>query len=252
MNSLLQDIRYAVRGMAQNPGFAAAVILTLAMGIGANTTLFSLVNAILFRPPPVERPSELVSVFTEDIDVGPYGASSYLDYLDFRDRSVNLVGLAAYAFALVSVMAPGGARRENCMLVSANYFDVIGMVPHAGRFFDTPGEDFDSEPVAVLGHDTWRSNYGGDAELIGRPVTVNGQILTIIGVAPAGFTGTERRAAAGLWVPITMERQLIRASYSRLDRGSPWLSLIGRLKPESTTAVFQRSVFNTPSDTAIR
>jgi macrolide transport system ATP-binding/permease protein len=237
MSFLLQDLRYTVRSLAQKPGFTAAVILTLSLGIGANTTLFSLINAVLLRPPAIERPDEIVELFTGDYDGRRYGASSYLDYLDFRERIEGLTGIVAYAVTPVSMMSDGATSRESCMLTTPNYFSVLGITPHLGRFFDSEvSGDFEADPVAVIGYGIWQRVYGGNSEIIGRSITLNGQILTVIGVAPPGFSGTDRGAAAALWAPLGLERQLTRASYSRLDRGSPWLRLLGRLKA-GTSAV---------------
>lgn len=237
MNSLLQDLRYTVRSLTQKPGFTAAVILTLSLGIGANTTLFSLINAVLLRPPDIERPDEIVELFTGDYDGREYGASSYLDYLDFRERITGLTGLLAYAVTPVSMMSDGATSRESCMLTTPNYFSVLGIMPHLGRFFDSEvSGDFAADPVAVIGYGIWQRIYGGNSDIIGRSITLNGQVLTVIGVAPPGFSGTDRGAAAALWAPLGLERQLTRAPYSRLDRGSPWLQLLGRLK-SGTSAV---------------
>ncbi len=174
MRNLWQDLRYGARMLLKQPGFTLIAVVTLALGIGANSTIFSLVNALLLRPLPVERPDQLAAVFTSDYSSGDYGASSYPDYVDFRDRNEVFSGLVAYQPRPFSLSVDGVNERAFGEVVSGNYFSVLGVKPALGRGFlleedRTPG----ARPVVVISHKLWQgrcwpagSRLGGRRRLI--------------------------------------------------------------------------------------
>lgn len=234
MRILWSDTIFAVRMLRKAPGFTAVAVLSLALGIGANTAIFSLVNAILLRPLPVSEPGRLVAVFPVS-QSSEVRAFSYPAYVDFRDRNDVFSGLFVTRFAPVSLSREGANERVWGYLVSGNYFDVLGVAAARGRTF-APEEDRTplTHPVAVLSHGCWQRRFGGDSSLIGRDITLNNQRFRVIGIMPAGFTGTEVAFAPELWVPTMMQEWI--------EPGNPWLErrtthnlfAIGRLKPGVT------------------
>ncbi|MBO0801399.1 MAG: ABC transporter permease, partial [Blastocatellia bacterium] len=238
MQTLLQDLLYGARILRKRPGFTLIAVITLALGIGANTAIFSLVNTALLRPLPVDQPDRLVSlnlVMSKGIQTFP--VFSYPNYRDFRDRNKLLSGMLAYKLAPVSLSKDGLNERVFGYLASGNYFDVLGVRPALGRFF-TPADDRKpgAHPVAVLTYDCWRKRFAGNPQIIGKTVIVNARDFTIIGVAPAGFYGTEISIRPELWFPIMMQAQ-IDARESDLDvRDDAAYCVQGRLKPGVTMA----------------
>ena len=234
---LAADLRYALRMMRTSPGLAAVVIVTLALGIGANTALFSLVNALLLRPLPVAHPDEVASLFTSDYSGPRFGATSYPDYVDFRDHARAFSGLVAYGLTPLSLDAGGAAVRLFGETVSGNYFDVIGVAPALGRGF-LPEEDQPSSgrAVVVIGDALWRRQFGGDPNAVGKSVSLNGQPFTIVGVAPPGYAGLTRGVRADLWVPLSMQPVAVPGSTALINRGSRSLFVVGRLARGTTVA----------------
>ena len=230
MDTLRQDVRQAARLLVKHPGFTAVAVLSLALGIGANTAIFSLVNALLLRPMAVARPSEIVSVFTSDFSGPRYGASSYPDYLDFR-RVDALSGLAAWAPTPVALAAGSESQRMFAEAVSANYFDVLGVRPVLGRGF-VPEEDAGPHAVVVLAHGVWQRVFAGDAGIIGRSVTLNGTPFQVIGVAPPEYVGALRGLAMDLWLPLAMQDVARTGRTGLTNRGNRGLFLTGRLEPQ--------------------
>ena len=240
MRTLLRDMRYAARMLLKAPGFTAVAVVSLALGIGANAAIFSFVNAVLLKPPPVAEPGRLVYVFG-GTRADPYSVSSYPDYVDYRDRNEVFTGLAAYAGITVSL--GGGEQPEmiSGLIVTGNYFDVLGVRARVGRTFlpeedKTPG----THPVLVIGHALWQSRFAGDPNVIGRKLLLNGQPFTVVGVAPAGFNGVEMGRTNEIYVPMAMQALVRppRGGYSGemnpdllSKRGPRWLAMVGRLKP---------------------
>ena len=248
-NDFVSDIRFALRTLRRNPVFALVAVLTLALGIGANTTIFSVVNAVLLREPPaVREPDRLVQVYTSDYSGPRYGASSYADYLDFRSGVSGLSGLAAFAPSPINFSTGGEASRIWGEEVSGNYFTVLGVVPALGRTF---APDVDraqgAEPVAVISYAFWQRGFGADSGAVGREVRVNGYPFTVIGVAPPRFSGSIRGVQADIWVPYVMrgllspERTREGSGVDLMQRGDRGLSIIGRLGPGATLATAQAS-----------
>src|SRR5215813_1492505 len=234
METLFHDLRFGVRRLIKTPGFALIAILSLALGIGANTAVFSLVNIILFRPLPVSNPEEVFSVSVIGKD-GQFAAFSYPNYLDFRDRNEVLSGLLASRFMGLSLSRNGNNEKIWGNLVSGNYFDVLGVKPALGRTF-LPEEDKTrlSHPVAVISYSLWQTRFGGDRSVIDSEVLINGRKFKVIGVAPAGFKGTEFIYTPEIYVPFAMQKW-IEPENDYLDkRGSQNLFAVGRIKPGVT------------------
>jgi len=231
METLFHDLRFGVRRLIKTPGFAIIAILSLALGIGANTAIFSLVNMILFRPLPVADPEQVVSVSPVGKD-GQLAAFSYPNYLDFRDRNEVLSGLLAYRFTVLSLSRNGNNEKAWGYLVSGNYFDVLGVKPTLGRTF-LPEEDKTrlSHPVAVISHSLWQTRFGGDPSVIDSDVLINGKKFKVIGVAPAGFKGTEVIYTPEIYAPFAMQKWIEPESDYLDRRGSQNLFAVGRIKP---------------------
>jgi len=240
IEDLWQDLRFGARMLLKTPGFTLMAVLTLSLGIGANTAIFSVVNMFLFRPLPVERPNELASIFAGDHP----GFHSYPRYIDLRDYNNVFSGLAAHKIATVAIseeerpsgvsdQLPDAIRGE---IVSGNYFDVLGVRTVLGRSF-TPEEDRapNARPVVVLSHGLWQRRFHSDPKVVGRDIYLNSQSFTVIGVAPPTFIGTEFGPAMDFWASIMMQAQLGGNTewFKEPDRSAD-LSVIGRLKPGVT------------------
>jgi predicted permease len=232
-----QDLRYASRTLRRSPGFTLVAVLSLALGIGANTAVFSILNSMILRPLPVEAPERLVFL------MGGRGAtSSFPNYLDLRDRNSTLSGLAAYRVSPVGIDTDAGPRRLWGYLVTGNYFDLLGVRPLLGRFFhaeeDTrPGQ----APLAVLSYGAWQSRFAADLAIVGKTVRINKLPYTVVGVAPREFFGTELIFSPDLWVPMMMQPQI--EGHSWLENRSTFnCMVIGRMKPGVTLGQAQGNV----------
>ena len=240
MEKLLQDIRFGVRQLLKKPGFAALAITSMALGIGANTSIFSLIDTVLLRPLAVHEPAQLRQVYGTLHNGVDITLQSYLNYKDYRDRNTVMSGMIAYRVTVSSLSHGGANERIWGYLVSGNYFDVLGVKPALGRAFrpeedQTPG----AHPVAVLSHGCWERRFGSDPAIIGQTVHFNGKPFTVIGVAPKGFIGTEIAYAPEMFVPMMMARE-IEPGATWLDRRtSDNLFMVGRLKPGISEAQAQ-------------
>ena len=230
MDSLIKDIRYAIRGLIKRPGFVAIAVVTLALGIGANTAIFSLVNTVLLRSLPVDSPSEIVSVAVRGKD-DSISAFSYPNYKDFRDRNEVLDGLLVYRFVPLSLSRGGVNERLWAYEVSGNYFDVLNVKAIHGRTF-LPEEDKTplSHPVVVLSYDAWQRRFGGDPNLVGRDLLINNHQFRVIGIAPEGFKGTEFVYSPEIWLPAAMMGWAEPGASWLDDRSTRNFFGIGRLK----------------------
>src|SRR6185369_12701908 len=248
MDSLIKDIRYAVRGLLKRPGFTAIAVLTLALGIGANTAIFSVVNATLLRIPPVTDPDRLVYVFN-----GPTGSVfSYPDYATLRDQNSVFDGLIAWGGISASLNSNDQTDLVTGAIVSGNFFDVIGVHAQLGRVITTEDDKTPgAHPVAVISQGLWQTRFAGDANIVGRQLVLNGNKFTVIGVLPAGFDGLQLGITRDLYVPMMMQATMRppRAGYSgELNpdllqvRGNRWLFSVGRLKPGVSPAQAQNSL----------
>ncbi|HET9532122.1 MAG TPA: ABC transporter permease [Blastocatellia bacterium] len=231
-----QDLQYALRVLRRSPGFTAVAVLTLALGIGANTAIFSLINSILLRPLNVADPSHLVTVSMLDGQGSGLGLFSYPNYKDFRDKNEVLAGLAAHRFAPMSLSRGDNTERVWGYLVSGNYFDLLGVKASLGRTF-SPEEDHTpgAHPVVVLSNGCFERRFGGDPAIVGQTITLNGHQFTVIGIAPEGFTGTERIFTPEIWAPSMMESWIDPGAGGLEQRGSSQWFTVGRLKPGVST-----------------
>jgi predicted permease len=229
--SLIEDLGFAVRTLWKRPTFTAAAVISLGLGIGANTAIFSVVNSLLFRPLNVAEQDRVVSVYTSQVGGNRYGNTSYLDYLDYRDRNGVFEGLAAQTFA---PMAVGGNRAPQVavgQLVSSNYFQVLGVTPILGRaFLSEEGEKFGADAVAILSHTGWQRLFDSDPDVLGRVVRINDRPFHVVGVAPPGFTGLSPVVEPVLWAPLSMFEEALPYTPNVRSRVDPWLQLVGRLE----------------------
>jgi len=231
MDRFILDLRLAFRRLRQNPTFSAVAVITLALGIGANTAIFSIINAALLRPLPVARGSEIVSL-NQKMGGGEVPTLSYPNYRDFRDRNTVLSGLMAYRFLPASLGLPGNNQRLWGYLVTGNYFDVLGVGAVRGRVIHAdddvrPG----GHPVAVISWPCWQKHFGGDATVVGRTVKINGMDFTILGVTPQGFFGTELFFKPDIFFPSMMQKQLEGGNGYLESRNAGNFLAAGRLKP---------------------
>jgi predicted permease len=236
---LATDVRYAVRALWRAPVFTTVAIASLAFGIGANAAIFSVVNALFFKPLPGERPDRLVSIAR-----GPgFPGNSYPDYRDVRDRNTVLSSVSALRFSPMNLEVDNHPRRTWGLLVSGNYFEMLGVRAALGRTL-APADDRSpgKEPVVVLSDGYWRAAFGADAGVVGRIVRVNGLPFTVLGVMPATFRGTERLFVPDVWVPISM--------VGHIESGNDWLErrhthnvfLVGRLRDGVSSAAAEASL----------
>lgn len=236
-----RDVRLGVRQLLHQPGFAAAAILSLALGIGLNTTLFSIVNAVLLRGGPIEDPDRLVEIYTGLSKDFPQLTTSYPDFLDIQSGAPSLAGLAGNSYVRGILSTGERPTLVTGEAVTANYFELLGIAPATGRGFradenGAPG----ASPVVVLSHGLWQRQFGARPDIVGQAVTISGLGYTVIGVSPASFTGTLPGIPTEFWVPLAMVEQLVfsgvqantdkNPGQTRLDRrGTRWLFVKGRL-----------------------
>ena len=237
MSTLWQDLRYSARMLAKKPGFTLIAVLTLALGIGANLTIFSFVDTFFLRPIPAREPNQLANV--EGTHNGrPYAYFAYPAYIHYRDHNKSFEALAAhYSTAPLNMVIEGDARVTNGAVVSANYFSMLGIQPHLGRFF-LPEEDTapDRNPVVVISYNLWRRRFGGDQSVLGKGLLLNGNACQIIGVAPPDFPGVLAGFPNEFWLPTMMLRLGYRGCDSITDADCTPLSFLGRLAPGRTLA----------------
>ncbi len=242
MENLVRDLRHGLRQLARRPGFAAAAIASLALGVGLNTTLFSIVNAVLLRDTPIERPDRLVEIYSGISDDLPHLTSSYPDFLSIREGAPAFADLAAHALA--RGILSGGAGKPVLVtgeLVTANYFPLLGVRPALGRGF-LPEENVaeGASPVMVLSHGLWQRRFGGRPDVLGQTLQVSGVTYTVVGVAPRDFGGTIPGLTPEFWTPLMMvDRLNFSGIQANMDdqpdvprirnRGMRWLFVKGRL-----------------------
>jgi putative ABC transport system permease protein len=239
MNGLLQDFRYALRQLRKSPGFAAVAIITLALGIGANTAIFTLLDQALLRPLPVPDADRLTVLQFSGSDRGHVSSRaddsfyfSFPMYKDLRDRNSVFSGVIATDAAEVGMQWREQPEIAQAELVSGNYFDVLGVQPELGRVF-VAADDVtdDANPVAVLSYNYFMRRFGGDRSIVGRSVGINGHPFTIVGVARQGFHSVVMGDTPGLFVPMTMKAEVMPGLKDLEDRRSKWLNIIGKVKP---------------------
>ncbi len=243
METLRQDIGFAFRTLRKSPGFTAVAALTIALGIGATTTIFSVANAVLFRAPAGVRDHDrLVTAHRIAQDGSSFHAFSWPNYADYRDGDNGLSGLAAFRTQMLSLARNEEPQISLGFLVSHNYFDVLGTRPAFGRFF-VADEGEISEPtlVAVMGHRLWQRTFDGDSSVIGQTIIVNRSPFTIIGVAEEGFSGHATLMDVGLFVPLNTLQALGRRGDLTV-REQVSLELVGRLQNGVTVQQAQQAM----------
>ena len=230
MSTLLADVRYAVRSLLKSPGLTAAAVLSLGLGIGANTTIFTWVQAVLFRPIPVAADPGTIRIAAMENREGQSRSWSYPNWQDFSQR-VTQMRVVAQDDQTFSIAVDDTAERAWGALVSGNYFDVMGVRPAAGRLFTaeddvTPG----GHPVAVISYAYWQRRFSGDASVVNKQVLINNAPITVVGVAPEGFIGSFLGVASSAWVPMAMQREMMGGDRMN-QRGNGWMQSLVRLKP---------------------
>jgi putative ABC transport system permease protein len=250
MIGLLQDLRYAVRQLRKSPGFAAVAIITLALGIGANTAIFSLLDQALLRSLPVKEPNRLALLRYSGSESGHSSSRgddhlyfSYPMYRDLRDRSSVFSGVIATGYAQVGVEWHNQPELADAELVSGNYFDVLGVQASLGRLI-VPSDDVAQEasPLVVLSFDYWQRRFGSDPRVINQSISINAHPFTIIGVAQPGFRSVAAGDNPGIFVPASMKREITPGRDDVEDRRSRWLNIIGRLEPGLTSQQAQAGI----------
>lgn len=244
---LKRDLIYTVRVLFRNKGFTAVAVLSLALGIGANAFLFSILNSLILKPLPVDHPESLVFVETKQ----GFPSHSFPDYKELRDRNQTFSGLLGYRIAPMELESHEGVQRIWGYLVTGNYFDVLGIHPALGHFFNqqddlNPG----ASPYAVLSYSCWVQRFGSDPGIIGKTIRINRSPYTVFGVAPSSFHGTELFYWPDVWVPMMQQAQI--------EPGNPWLEdrkkintwIIGRVKPGITSARALEDVNSIANDLA--
>jgi predicted permease len=240
MDTLWQDIRYGWRMLAKSPGFTVVAVLTLALGIGANTGIFSVMRQVLLQRLPVPHPEQLVLLYapgvrsghTESDEVDGSESFSYPMYKDLRDQNTVFAGLAAMANSHVSVAFRGQTERASAEIVSGNYFETLGVHPALGRLLlpaDAAAEG--SNAVVALGHGYWKKHFGGDPSVLNQSLLVDNKVMTIVGVVQPGFDGIQLGHVPDLYIPVTMKAVMTPAWNGLNDHRNYWIKVIGRLKP---------------------
>src|SRR5215216_3086488 len=234
IDTILNDLRYGAKMLWKSKGVTIVAVVSLAIGIGANSAIFSLVNSILLRPRPVSHPEQLVELYVGKGD-HPYETTSYPSYLELRDRNEVFSGLAAYGIDQFKLGTAEGVEQIWAETVSGNYFDVLGVAAQKGRTFVSeedlvPGQ----KPVAVISHSLWQRRFNSDPDLVGKIVTINDQPLTVVGIAPPQYTGMIRGLGIDLWIPTMTKTLLDPRGEKLLSRGNRHFILVGRLKPDAS------------------
>jgi predicted permease len=234
VHTLLQDLRFGCRLLWRSPGFTSVAVLTLGLGIGANTTIFSWINSVLLTPIPGASDAGRLVSFSQTFQ-GSRFSLSYPDYVDYRTATTLLSGIAAREDLALHVSVDGVPERAWGELVSANFFDVLGVRATLGRTF-LPEEDRSprAAPVTVISHGFWQRRFGGDPGVVNRRVDINGHPFTVVGVTPHGFQGSMTALAYDVWVPMMMQPVVMPGADRLPQRDNHWLSAFGRLAPGAT------------------
>ena len=234
METLLRDLRYGIRSLLKRPGFTAVTIIILALGIGANTTVFSLMDAVLLRSLPVRNANEIVEIATRTTGGGLHPDFSYPLYAAMRESNSELAGMIAYADSSFGLSAGDQTERLRGEYVSANYFDVLGVRPSTGFTFTRDDERPGAQQVAVISYALWNRRFGGDPSVVQKTIALNGRTFSVIGVAPRTFSGLVRGMGADVWITLPHVAELENSPERMTSVTSSWLALVGRLKPQFT------------------
>src|SRR5436189_5206320 len=228
----MNDLKFALRQLLKNPGFTAVAVLTLGLGIGANTAIFSMIDAVLIKSLPVKDPERLVALTAvAGVEERERSSFSYPLFRDLRDRNQVFSGVFAFKGDSLNLSADGQTERVSGQMVSGNFFSVLGVNPHFGRMFSEADDQTpDGHPVAILGYGFWTRRFGSDPTLVGKTLHLNGYPFTVIGIAPPGFFGVEMGSSPDLWVPMMMRPQLSRRSNELQLWNRFWLPIMARMK----------------------
>ena len=230
METLVKDIRYGLKSLLKQPGFTAVAVLSIALGIGVNTTIFSFINAALFRPLPFPDSHHLVRLWDGN-------ASSYPDYVAYRDERKVFSGLAAYSQRPMNLTVNGASERIYGEIVSGNYFDVLNVKPALGRgFLEEEDRTVGTHPVVVMSNGLWRRQFNSDPSIVGKDISLNSHSYTVIGIMAEKFAGATVISPPDLWVPMMMEPLVDPGSRSLTSPDDGWLMMLGRLKPGADLA----------------
>ena len=231
MHTLWQDLRHGARALANNLGFTAVAVLTLALGIGANTAIFSVVNSILLQPLPYKDPGKLVFVWSTMVSQGvPISGAAAPDFREWRDRNRVFSGMAAYTFADFNLALPGEEpSRLQGAAISPDLFSVLGVNPFFGRALLREEEQWGRHRSVLLSYGFWQTKFGGNRDVLGRNLRLNGQEYTIVGVMPKGMPFFDDLPRMDLWVPLAYEPK-----DDMNTRGNHYLNVVARLKPATT------------------
>src|SRR4029453_14979198 len=237
MDALLRDIAHSIRALARMPILATVVVLSLSVGIGVNTAVFSWIEAVVFRPVPGVSNAPSIYIVEPKTETGIRPGSSWLEYRDLQDHVRAIPQLSAFRMVPLNVGETSRSERSYALLVSGNYFSSLGLKPAAGRFLQPdeasrPG----GEPVVVISYDYWRDHFGLRADAIGATLRANDYDLTVIGVTPDGFQGSVLGLQFDLWVPATMAPVLLAGSRELDDRGMRGYTVMGGAAPSITLA----------------
>jgi putative ABC transport system permease protein len=197
MNTLLKDLRYGIRSLLKHPGFTAIVIITLAVGIGASSAIFSVVNTVLLRPLPYKQAERIVAIQALTAD-GKKVQVTPADFLDWRTQNTSFEQLAAILTRPANLALADQAERIDLAMTSANFFTVFGTTPERGRLFIPADEQAGHAAVVVISHSLWQRRFAGDSSLVGKPITLDGVSYTVVGIAPAGFQYPNKTV---VWLP---------------------------------------------------
>ena len=229
------DLRYALRRLVRSRGFTLAAALTIAIGVGANTAIFTLVNAVLLRPPPaVSEPERLVGVYTSDFSGPPYSSSSLPDVEEFGKQTDIFTGVVGFAPRPAAIGEDDNLERIAVEVVTDNYFQVLGIQPVAGRAFGAEQRKPGGEPVVIISHALWQRRFGGDAAIVGKLLRLNARPVTIIGVAPPKFAGSFRGMVADVWLPMSTGGVVGVEPSDLASRGNRMVLVYARLRPGVT------------------
>ena len=221
MDTLRQDIRYAIRRLIKSPAFTVVALLTLALGIGANTAIFSVVNAVLLKPLPYQDPNHLVGIY--HVSDGERAVVSGPNFYDVKKQSTTLQDAAAISTSRTILTGQGEPVRLNAAEISASLFDLLGVQPALGRTFRGEENEPGKTSVAVLSHTLWQQRFGGDRNIVGRRITLDGVPFEVIGVMPERFSYPADRA---IWMPLEYTD-----NFTTKQRGAWYLSAVGRIRP---------------------
>ena len=234
-----QDVRYAFRTLIKRPGFTVVIVMTLSLGIGANTAIFTLVNEIILRPLPIGNPSTVVDIFADVPGGNSFSGFSYPDYIDYDERNDVLTELVVFTGRFVRLGAAGSGEAIRVQFATANYFDLLSIRPAMGRGFrPEEGMRGNASTVAVVSHGYWQRRAGGDPSLLGSTILLNETPFTVIGITAEGFQGTFIGFPMEIWAPLATAESIL-PNFDLSDRASQGFELMGRLKPNVSVSQAQ-------------